>query len=301
MNKYLITLLFLILSLPVSLKSQELKCNIQFSTDQIQGTNKKIFETLQQALFEFANNRSWTNHVYSTEEKIECNMLFTISEYSGENFKGTLQVQSRRPIYNSSYNSVLLNYLDQNVSFTYVEMEALEFNESTYSSLTSLVAYYIYVIIGLDYDSYALRGGSDYFNKAEAIVNAAQTSSDKGWKSYEGSNNKNRYWLIQNLLDEKYADVREFIYSYHRLGLDKMADKINEGRSTALESVKLLQKVYRAKPDNYMLLLQIMNDAKNEEWVKLFSEATAIEKTTILPILKEIDPTNSSKYQAISQ
>ncbi len=281
--------------------SQELRCNIQVTSDKVQGTNKKVFETLQTSLNELINNRNWTNHVYTAEERIECNMLFNIQDYSGSDFKGTLQIQARRPVYNSSYNTVLLNYMDNNIQFTYVEFETLEFNESTFTSnLTALIAYYAYVIIGLDYDTYSNKGGSEYFRKAESIVNNAQNAPEKGWKAFEGSN-KNRYWLIQNLMDEKYSPVRDFLYKYHRLGLDRMSEKPNEGRDEIAEDLKLLQQVYRNKPDPYMHLLQVIFDAKSDEMINVFSESVPEERNRVLPILKEIDPANSTKYQKINK
>lgn len=297
-RKILILSLFWLISLGGF--GQELKCNVQIFSEQIQGTNKRVFETLQNAIFEFMNNRNWTNHVYGSQERIECNILFNLTEHTGDIFKGTLQIQSRRPVYNSSYNTTLLNYLDNNITFTYVEYEPLEYNENNFTSnLTSILAYYALVIIGMDYDSFSYKGGSDYFRKAEIIVNNAQQATEKGWKAFEASNNKNRYWLVQNLLDEKYSPVREFVYKYHRLGLDAMADRTNESRDEMAQSLKMLQQVYRQKPDPYMHLLQVVFDAKADEWVNLFSASFPEEKTRVSQILKEIDPSNSNKYQKI--
>ena len=271
-------------------------------SDKVQGTNKKVFETLQKSAYEFMNNRNWTNNVFTAEERIECNILVNITDYSGTEFKGTMQVQSRRPVYNSSYTTVLFNYLDQNIQFSYVEFEALEFSETSFTSnLTSLLAYYAYIIIGLDYDTYSYKGGTEYFKKAENIVNNAQNAKEKGWKAFEASSNRNRYWLVQNLLDEKYSPVREFLYKYHRLGLDQMAEKPNEGRTQIAEALKSLQTVYRQKPDPYMHLLQVILDAKNEEFINVFSESMPEEKTRIVQLLKEIDPANIAKYQKIIQ
>ena len=295
--------LYIILSLfPLLTNAQELKCNIQVMSEQVQGTNKRIFETLQQAMYEFMNNRNWTNNVFTNEERIECNMLFNITDYNGSDFKGTLQIQERRPVFNSSYNSVLFNYLDQNIQFSYVEYEPLIFSETSFTSnLTSLLAYYAYVMIGLDYDSFSYKGGTEYFKKAEAIVNLAQNAKEKGWRPFETSNNKNRYWLIQNILDDKYAPVREFIYKYNRLGLDLMASKPSEGRDEIANDLKLLQTVFRQKPDPYMHFLQVIFDAKSDEWVNIFSESFPEEKNRVVQILKEIDPPNLAKYQKISQ
>lgn len=296
----LLVVLLLIFTKPST--AQELRCNVQIISEQVQGTNKKVFETLQQAVYEFMNNRSWTNNVYTNEERIECNMLFNIQDYVGSEFKGTLQVQSRRPVFNSSYTSVMFNYFDQNIQFSYVEFESLEFNETSFTSnLTSLLAYYAYVILGLDYDSYSLKGGSDFYKKAEIIVNNAQNAREKGWKAFESTNNKNRYWLVQNLLDDKYSNVRAFLYRYHRTGLDRMAEKINEGRDEIAESLKLLQTVYRQRPDPYMHIMQVVFDAKNDEWVNIFTESFPEEKTRVVQLLKEIDPSNISKYQKLIQ
>jgi hypothetical protein len=280
--------------------AQELRCNVQVVSEQVQGTNKQIFTTLEKALYEFMNNRAWTSNVFTSEERIECNMMFNIKEQSGSYFKGTLQLQARRPVFNSSYNTVLLNYLDQNIEFDYVEFQALDFSESSYTNnITSLMAFYAYVILGLDYDSYAMKGGTDLLKKAEKVVNNAQSAKEKGWKSYDASSNKNRYWLIQNLLDDKYSGVRTFYYKYYRLGLDRMADKTNEARTEIATDLKLLQDVYRSKPDPYMHLLQVVFDAKSDEWVNIFSESQQEEKTRVAQILKEIDPSNTTKYQKI--
>jgi len=284
-----------------SVYSQELKCNISVNTQQIQGTNKKVFQTLNTALYEFMNNRTWSNHAFAINERIECSILINIQQQiSADEFQGTIQVQSRRPVYNSSYNTIILNYLDQNFNFNYVEFEPLEFNENTHqSNLTSVLAYYAYLILGLDYDTFSLEGGTEFFTKAEKIVDNAQSSQDKGWKPFEAKNNKNRYWLIKNILDKRYESVREFIYRYHRLGLDLMDSKPNDGRSEISEDILLLQKVYREQPDPFLHFYHIIVDAKADEFVNVFSDAMPDEKTRILQILNEIDNANSVKYKKL--
>jgi hypothetical protein len=248
------------------------------------------------------NNRAWSNHIYRVSERIECNILINITEQVGaDEFRGTIQVQSRRPAYNSSYNTVMLNYLDNNFNFNYVEYQVLELNESSHqSNLTAVLAFYAYVILGLDYDSFSLEGGSDFYAKAEKLVNNAQNSADKGWKPFEAKNNKNRYWLIKNILDKRYEPVREFIYRYHRLGLDLMSSKPNDGRNEVAESLLLLQKVYRDKPDPFLHLMHVIFDAKADELVNFFSEGMPDEKTRVFQILNEIDNANSSKYKKIT-
>lgn len=300
MKKYLIVLITLFST--ISIEAQELKCNISVNTQQIQGTNKKVFQTLQTSLYEFMNNKAWTTHSFNINERIECNILINIQEQlSADEFRGTVQVQSRRPVYNSSYNTVLLNYMDQNFNFRYVEFEALEFNENSHqSNLTAVLAYYAYIILGLDYDSYSLEGGSDFFNKAEKIVSNAQSSQDRGWKPFEAKNNKNRYWLVKNILDKRYEPVREFNYRYHRLGLDLMDSKPNEGRSEITEDLLLLQKVYREKPDPFMHYYHVLFDAKADELVNIYSEALPEEKSRVFQILNEIDNANATKYKKIT-
>lgn len=281
--------------------AQELRCNVQVVTNQIQGTNKQKFTTLQRAIYEFMNGRTWTNHVYNNQERIEANIMINLTEeISSDEFRGTVQIQSRRPIYNSSYKTVLFNYMDNNLHFRYTEHETLEFSETQHlSNLTSILAFYAYIIIGLDYDSFSQNGGTEYFQKAETIVSNAQNAVERGWKSFEST--RNRYWLISNLRDPKYGLVREFSYRYHRLGLDRMSERPAEARSEITESLFLLQKVYREKPDNFMHLLQVVFDAKSDELINVFSETNPEEARRVVTLLREVDPSNTPKYQRIQQ
>ncbi|MDR1864848.1 MAG: DUF4835 family protein [Bacteroidales bacterium] len=282
-------------------KGQELRCNIQLVTTQIQGSNKSVTDALQTALYEFVNTRVWTGNSFSAEERIECNMLLNIKSMVGNEFSGTLQVQSRRPVYNSVYGTTVFNFQDETLKFNYVEGSPLEFSDITYhSNLTSIIAFYVYIILGIDYDTFSLNGGTSYFRKAETVVTNAQKSGEKGWQAYEGSGgNRNRYWIAQNFLDDRYRNVREFLYKYHRQGLDRMSSRPNEVRSDMADYMKLLQEVYRRKPDPYMLLLQLIFDAKASEWVEIFSNSQSEEKNRVVKILKEIDPSNISKYNNI--
>ena len=187
------------------------------------------------------------------------------------------------------------------MDFKYIEFDKLEFNLNSFqSNLTSVLAYYAYIIIGLDYDSFSFKGGSDYFLKAEKITNNAQNAQEKGWKPYEGSR-KNRYWLIENILNEKYSPMREVNYRYHRQGLDRMYDKTTEGRTEIAESLTSIQKVYRVKPDQYLFLLQVFFDAKSDELVNIFSESYTSEKTRVYNILSEVDPTRVDSYKKITE
>jgi len=299
--KHCLSVFYFLFGVFVSAEAQELRCSISLSTQQIQGSNRSITESLQTALNEFVNTRVWTNNAFSTEERIECSMMMNITSLAGNEFSGTMTVQSRRPVYNSTYPTTLFNFQDKDLKFTYVEGQPLEFSDAAHlSNLSSLIAFYVYIILGLDYDSFSLNGGTPYFQKAEAVVTNAQQSNERGWKAFEG-NYRNRYWLVQNLLDDRYRGVREFTYKYYRQGLDRMSSRPNEARADIAEYFKLLQDVFRRKPDPYLFLLQIVFDVNSNEWVDIFSNGTPDEKNRVVRILKEIDPPNISKYDKIIQ
>ena len=294
-------LLILVIFLNLNIYAQELNCNVQILTQQIQGTNKQVFKTLEGAIYEFINNTSWTNHSFDVDERIECNMLFNITDQiSDSEFSGTLQIQVRRPVYNSSLNTVLFNYVDNDLDFEYVEYQPMEFSETSHiSNITSILAYYVYIILGLDYDSFSYEGGTEFFEKAEKVLNNARNAKEKGWKSIDSQSRKNRYWLINNILLEDFSPAREFIYKYHRLGLDRMYEKLNEARAEIAENLTLLQQVYRNKPDPFMHFLQVIYDAKSDEIVNIFKESLPEEKRRVFALLNEIDPANTNKYEKI--
>jgi hypothetical protein len=282
--------------------SQELNCNVQVSAQKIQGSNRQVFESMQRDIYEFMNNTVWTNHVFSYAERIDCNILITLTDqYSADEFRGTIQVQLRRPVFNTTYNSTMLNFMDNNFQFRYVEFQPFEFDPNSYrSSLVSVLAYYAYMILGFDYDSFSTLGGTEFFQVAEKIVTNAQNASEPGWKPYDGSRNKNRYWLVKNVLDKEYEGVRRFIHEYNINGLDKMESKTAEARASIAESLKLMQEVYRAKPDPYMYLIQVIMESKVDELVNIFADAFPEEKSRVIQILTEIDPGNKTKYEKIT-
>jgi hypothetical protein len=278
---------------------QELNCMVSINSTKVEGTEKKIFETLQNALYEFVNNRKWSNYVLKSEEKVECTMRIIIDERIGsDEFKGTMNIIIRRPVLNSSYNTVLLNSVDKNITFRYVEYQPLDYSEGTFTSnITSIMAYYSYVILGYYFDSFSFSGGTPFYEKAQEIVNTAQNTSEIGWKAFDSD--KNRYWLVNNLVNPANSGLRDYAYKYHRLGLDQMYDKVDQGRTSVTEAIESLQKVYNSKPNLYAL--QLVFDAKRDEFVNIFSDqrVAPMEKSTVVNILREIDPANSSKYQAI--
>ncbi len=274
-----------------------MNCQVQVLSQQISGTDKRVFDAMQTAIFEFLNNKKWTTETFKTEERIDCSILINITEkVSNDEFKATLQVQSRRPIFKTSYNSPLLNYNDNDIQFKYVENQALEFSENTYTSeLTSILAFYANLIIGLDYDTFSINGGTPYLQKALSVVNSAQNASGKGWKAFDGD--KNRYWIINNMLDAPFVPLRECMYNYHRKGLDEMVDNKESGRASILESIENLKKVHETKPLSFSL--QVFFNAKSDEIINIFSGGFSDEKSRAINILNEIDPTNSNKYQKI--
>ncbi|MDT8393515.1 MAG: DUF4835 family protein [Bacteroidales bacterium] len=286
-----------ILIFAIQAKSQELYCNVQINHQQVEGTDKKVFETLRTAIYEFMNNRQWTNYNFEITERIECSILLNITNrVSTDEFTAELNMALKRPVYNSAYNSTLLNYVDKNFRFTYVEYQPLEFAENTYySNLTSVLAFYAYMFIGLDFDSFTLYGGTPFFEKAENVVSVAQSSGETGWKSFDSE--KNRFWMVENIMNPSYQPVRRFFYEYHRLGLDVMYDDSQKGRAAIIKSIEHLTRV----KDNYpnLFILQLIMDAKGDEMVNVFSEGSTTEKARGSNMLIKLDPSNASKYEEI--
>ena len=291
-----------VLLLPGTMAAQELNCNVQVTAQQIQGSNRQVFETMQRDLYEFMNNSVWTNHVFSYSERLDCNILINLTDQlSADEFRGTIQVQLRRPAFNTTYNSTMLNFIDNSFQFRYVEFQPLEFDPSSHkSNLVSVLAYYTYIMLGFDYDTFSLLGGTEFFQMAEKIVQNAQNAPESGWKPYDASRNRNRYWLVKNVLDKGYEGVRQFMYEYNINGLDNLESRTAEARTSMAESLKLIQEVYRKKPDPFMYYLQIVLEAKSEELINIFTEAFPEEKSRVVQILTEIDPANKAKYEKIN-
>ncbi|MBI9066153.1 MAG: DUF4835 family protein [Salinivirgaceae bacterium] len=295
-QKIILITLFLLSGIFLNAFSQELNCRIQVNSSQIQGTNKTVFEELQKALYEFINSKNWTSHMYSVEERIECNFSITITkQISTDEFEGTIQITSNRPVYNSGYSSPMLNILDDKLHFRYAEGQSLEFNESTHNELTSLIGYYVYVILGFDYDSFSPNGGDEFFQIAEKIVSTAQSSQYGGWKAYESR--KNRYWLIENIMNSIYAPIRNYSYVYHRTGLDVMSKNTTDGRAAIIAGLQDLLKVHRQKPNSF--LMQTFFETKSGEIIKVVQEGPTSEGMRAYNILKEVNPSKSSEYENI--
>ena len=275
--------------------SQELNCQVSVVSPQIQGTTEKqIFDQLQKAIFEFMNNTKWTKDNFTTAERIDCSILINVTQkLSADDYRGTIQIQSRRPIFKSSYFSPTVNYIDDNFLFKFQQFQQLDFNLNTFTSnITSILAYYAYIIIANDYDTYSNLGGTEYFQKAQTIVSNAQSAAETGWKSFES--NKNRYWIVENALQPVFQPIRECMYKYHRVGLDIMNEKADEGRKEVLKSTELLLGVYKNRPASF--IMELFFNAKTDELVNIFSKGSPEEKTRIVEILTTVDPANSTKY-----
>lgn len=279
---------------------QELNCQITINTQQIQGTvQKQIFEQMQKSIYDFMNNRRWGNDVYTAQERIDCSILINVTQSIGsDEYLGTIQIQSRRPIYKSSYFAPLFNYIDESFQFKFQQFSQLEFNDNNFqNNLTSVLAFYAYVVMAFDYDSFSPSGGSPYWQKAQQVVQNAQTTPEKGWKSTDG--NKNRYWLIENQMQPLFQGIRDCTYKYHREGLDIMSEKPSEGRAKILSALELLVPVYNNRPASFNM--QLFFNAKGDEIVNIFSQATAEEKTKAVELLMKVDPANTTKYLKIQE
>ena len=280
----------------IGLNAQEIKCHIQINTDKIEGTNKDIYNELANDLTEFVNSRRWTDATFTEDERIECTFIFILEQTAGESYSGKLQVQASRPVFNSGYNTTLFNFMDKNLHFTYSRYQRLEFDENVYeSNLLSTVAYYVNIILGLNFDSFGRYGGSKYFEKAELICALAQSSDDAGWTAFKSD--QNRYALISNFMDDRLKKLRDIIYEYHRFGLDEMVNSVEKGRTNIYNNLPYLREMNRAVP--YSIALQTFVENKINELLDMFKPATAKEKKEIYDILQSILPTETTKFQEL--
>ena len=294
MKKILCVLFTYICSFQVT--SQELNAQVIVNSDLVNQTNQQIFKTLERTLKEFINTQVWTDKVFLNQEKITCSFVFNLSAYSNDQFEATLQVQSERPVYQTNYDSPVLNFLDKDITFSYQEFQPLFFNESSFeSNLISLISFYAYVIIGLDADTFLQNGGNRYFEKARQVVNLAQSSLRKGWKPGDGL--RNRFWLIDSLRSNTFKEYRQTMYNYHRSGLDKMTNDPIAGKKALMLSIQDLEPLFQRRPNAF--LLQLFFDAKVEEIVNLFKEGPKIDFKKTEDVLKKIAPFFGSRWKQI--
>lgn len=279
--------------------AQELNCTVSINASQIETAYQERFKTLQNDLAEFINNQPWSNAQFTNVEKINCNFALTINSIpSTDKYTATLTIQSRRPVYNSNYSSTTLNWKDGEVEFEYTEGQMLNFNEYNLDNeLVAITAYYVYLILGLDFDSFSPKGGEPFLRKAENIVSQMQTAEGKGWKAFDSK--KNRHALITDLLAESNADFRQLWYTYHRQGLDAMHQSVDRGRSQIGAACDLIKNVKSASPQTVLLTLFI--DAKLDELINIYSKAPQNEKTQVYTRLQEVYPSYTNKLSEIKK
>lgn len=298
MIKYSFLTLFVLITLIGN--AQELNCKVQVTSPTLKSSpeNVQIFTALQQSIFDLLNNTKWTDDVFQEHEKIDCSISIILNSItSNTNFEGTIQIVSRRPIFNSSYSSTVVNTLDENFTFTYQLNSPIVYTQGTFvSNLPSVLAFYAYYIIGMDYDSYSLEGGTPYLIKAQEISNLAQSSGQKGWVSSE-SGRRNRYWIIENALNPQFKQMRKCVYEYHRLGLDLAYNDEKTAVANITKAITYLQDVHARQPGS--VNMRIFFIAKSDEVVNVYSEADVTQKNTVFNIVRRLDPGNIAKYQQI--
>lgn len=297
MQKLKLLLLSLLLCQP--LLAQELNCQVVINSERMPTTEKQVFVDMQKAFVEFLNNRKWTEDEFLPEERIVSNIVITLNDNSSiGSYTATVQIQAARPVYNSGYETILFNFADRAWEFQYAESQPMIFNDNTFTNnLTSMLAYYAYIILALDYDSFSNKGGTQYLQKAWNVVINAQQSGRSGWQQFE--NNRNRYWLAENLLNPLMTPIRDAIYEYHIKGIDLFAEDADTGRKNILEALKKIQASNRRRP-NSILTISFF-DAKARELEQIFSEGDMSVRQQAYDILVDTDPSNADKYASIIQ
>ncbi|KUJ60964.1 hypothetical protein AR687_16305 [Flavobacteriaceae bacterium CRH] len=293
MNNKIVTLLvFLIFGFT---QAQQLNCIVTINTDRLPNPNQQVFKTLQTSLSEFVNKTDWTGSVLKQNERINCSMYITLSSNSSDQFTGTIQVQSSRLIYNSTYSSPVFNFNDKDFNFSYTEYQPLLFNPTTFeSNLVSVVSFYSYLILGIDADTFQMGAGSPYFETAQNIANVAQQGGSRGWTQSDGV--QNRYFLINDMVSPTYSDLRQTMFLYHT-GLDGMSNDLKVSKEKIKSAVLLLAKLYSVKPNAF--LTRVFFDAKSDEIVSVFSGGPSIPVTDLTDVLNRVSPLNSTKWSQI--
>ncbi|HEY0651991.1 MAG TPA: DUF4835 family protein [Chryseosolibacter sp.] len=281
------------------LRAQELRCTVTINATQIQTSDQGIFKEMKTSIEQFMNTRKWTNDTYKQHEKINCNIKITITKMPAiGNFEASVQVQSARPVFNTNYPSMLFNFADRDWEFEYIESMQLEYNDNSYmNNLTSMLAMYAYVILGLDYDSFSDLGGTQYFQRALNVVQNAQQSARPGWQSL--GSNRSRYWLVENLNNPQLVDLRKALYTYHRLALDTFEKDPEKARATILQGLKDIKKLRDINP-NAILIISFF-DAKGKELANIFSDGNIQVRREAYDIITSIDPSNRTTYEKIIQ
>ncbi len=289
-------LLFLIL-ITFTGAGQELNCVITVNSDQVSQTNQQIFRTLERSLNDFINKNKWTNRVYKENERVNARMFITVNKYESNRFEANIQIQSSRPVFNTSYESPVFNYKDNQFNFEYIEFQPLIYNQNVFTSnLVGVMAYYVYIILGLDADTYALEGGTDFYKEAQKIVTQAQGSNFSGW-SQSATDNRTRFVLVDNLLSNTFREYRIAMYNYHRKGLDILGDNNSTGKQVISGSMRLFETLIQRRPNAF--LIQTFFDAKSEEILNIFSDGPKVDIVALKSTLNKVAPFYSTTWNEI--
>ena len=297
MIKKTVALLAILLGV-VGVYAQELNCTVEINTDKINGTDKAVFSTLQTAITEYMNNTQWGNAQFLVNEKIDCKLFFTIASVEGTKMIGDLQVQSSRPVYNASYTTTLINFKDTNIEFEYQENEPLVFNiNAMESNLTAILNFYAYMILAIDFDSFAPNGGDFYYERAANVVQLSQSSGETGWKAFEDT--KNRSAVLSAFTEKNTSAIRSLLYDYHRKGLDEMVLSPDKGRATITKTLNILKQIYDVAPMS--VVLSMFKDAKLDELVNIYSKSNITERQTVYELLYPLYPTERERLNKIKE
>ena len=297
MIKKTVALLAILLGV-VGVYAQELNCTVEINTDKINGTDKAVFSTLQTAITEYMNNTQWGNAQFLVNEKIDCKLFFTIASVEGTKMTGDLQVQSSRPVYNASYTTTLINFKDTNIEFEYQENEPLVFNiNAMESNLTAILNFYAYMILAIDFDSFAPNGGDFYYERAANVVQLAQSSGETGWKAFEDT--KNRSAVLSAFTEKNTSAIRSLLYDYHRKGFDEMVLSPDKGRATITKTLNILKQIYDVAPMS--VVLSMFKDAKLDELVNIYSKSNITERQTVYELLYPLYPTERERLNKIKE
>ena len=295
--KYLLSITCCLMLTIQGLIAQELLCNISVNASQVQ-SDRQIYQEMQKTLSEYVNFRSWTDDKFETQERIRATIQIRIQNRpTADKFEGQATIQVYRPVYNSTYETLLLNFDDLNFDFNYTPFQQLEYVENQFKdNLTAMINFYVYLILGFDYASFSNGGGGQYFQKALQIANLAQgQANEPGWQS--GGDQRNRFWLIENLTNSRYKRFHELMFTYHRKGLDVMESDINTGRLAILESIRFMQEINRTNP--LLIINRVFAQAKDKELIKIFQKAQPAQKQEFVKLMTEIDPSNASNYNRV--
>ncbi len=290
-------ILFLFLGLAFTSLGQELNCTITVNSDQVSQTNQQIFRTLERSLNDFVNKNKWTNRVNKENERVNARMFITVTKYESNRFEANIQIQSSRPVFNTSYESPVFNYKDNEFNFEYIEFQPLIYNQNVFNSnLVGVISYYVYIVLGLDADTFALEGGTDFYKEAQKIVTQAQGSNFPGW-SQSATDNRTRFVLVDNLLSNTFREYRIAMYNYHRKGLDILGDNNSTGKQVISGSMRLFETLIQRRPNAF--LIQTFFDAKSEEILNIFSDGPKVDVVALKSTLNRIAPFYSSTWSEI--